>query len=69
MKKLKIYEEKGEFVFERINEFDHSTKCFFATKEGLTEYVESFKEAQDMSEYKIEVDAALWSAVITELQK
>ena len=65
MKKLKIYMEQGEFVLERINQFDHATKRKFISEKGLIEALESYP---DLSEYEIETDASLWAIVINAVQ-
>lgn len=51
MKKLKIYKEKGEFVIERVNQFDTSFKRFYLTEEGLIEGLDAFRPV--LHEYNI----------------
>ena len=57
--------EQGEFVLERINQFDHATKRHFISEQGLIEALESYP---DLSEYEIETDASLWAIVINAVQ-
>lgn len=57
MKKLKIYKESGEFIIERINEFNHATKRFFITEEGLLEGLQAYQSV--ISDYFIEVSENL----------
>lgn len=52
MKKLFVYMENKEFVIERVNEFNHSTKRFFITENGLFEGLEVYKPI--ISEYEIQ---------------
>jgi hypothetical protein len=53
MKKLKIYKENGEFVLERINQFDHATKRFFITENGLLEALDQYHLV--MHEYELSI--------------
>lgn len=62
MKKLKIYKESGEFVIERVNEFDHATKRFFITKEGLLEGLQAYESV--LADYDLVVDTDLFATVI-----
>ncbi|MED1712010.1 hypothetical protein P4V29_33880 [Bacillus thuringiensis] len=62
MKKLRIYKENGEFVIERVNQFDHATKRFFLSEEGLKEGLQAYKDVMD--EYELEVSEELWAFVI-----
>lgn len=62
MKKLLIYKENGEFVIERINEFNHAFKRKFITENGLLEGLQSYKEM--MMEYDIQVSDELSSVVM-----
>jgi len=65
VKTLKIYKENGEFVIEKINQFNHSTKRYFVTEEGLKEGLESYIPV--MSEYEIEAVDDVWAIVINHL--
>lgn len=62
MKKLRIYKENGEFVIERVNQFDHATKRFFISEEGLKEGLQAYQPVMD--EYELEVSDDLWAFVI-----
>ena len=62
MKKLQIYKENGEFVIERVNEFNHAFKRNFISEQGLLEGVQSYQPVID--EYELEVSDELWSLVI-----
>lgn len=61
MKKLKIYKENGEFVIERVNQFNHATKRLFISEEGLKEGLQSYQMVID--EYELEVSEELWALV------
>lgn len=65
MKRLKIHEQEGEFVIERINQFDHATKRHFISEQGLIEALQSYP---DLEEYEIETDASLWAVIINALK-
>ncbi|WP_017473867.1 hypothetical protein [Amphibacillus jilinensis] len=44
MAKLIIYRDKqGDYILERVNQFDHSTRHCFATVEGLKDRLEYYK--------------------------
>lgn len=62
MKQLKIFKESGEYVIERVNEFNHSTKRFFITEEGLLEGLQAYQPV--ISEYDVQVSEELWGTVI-----
>lgn len=67
MKKLLIYKdnkesENGEFVIERVNEFNHSTKRFFISEQGLFEGLKEYRTV--MGEYELEVSEDLWGETI-----
>ncbi|HDJ1468225.1 TPA: hypothetical protein PPO51_004038 [Clostridioides difficile] len=62
MKKLLIYKENGEFVIERVNEFNHAFKRNFISEQGLLEGLQSYQQVID--EYELEVSDELWSLVI-----
>lgn len=63
MKKLQIYKENGEFVFERVNQFNDTTKrSFFISEEGLKEGLQAYQPV--ISEYELEVSEDLWAFVI-----
>lgn len=62
MKKLQIYKENGEFVIERVNEFNHAFKRNFISEQGLLEGLQSYQPVID--EYELEVSDELWSLVI-----
>lgn len=66
MKKLKIYQENGEFVIERVNEFNHATKRLFVTEIGLFEGLQAYKDV--MADYELEVSDDLWGKVINFLK-
>src|SRR5690606_18243294 len=59
---LLVYMENGEFVIERVNEFNHATKRFFITENGLLEGLQAYRDVLD--EYELEVSDSLWSKVI-----
>jgi hypothetical protein len=65
MKKLRIYQENGEYVIERVNEFNHATKRFFITEEGLKEGLDAYRPVMD--EYQIEASDDLRALVINHL--
>lgn len=54
MKKLKIYKENDSFVLERINQFDHATKRFFITENGLLEAFDQYQHV--MEEYELVIE-------------
>ena len=57
-KTLRIYKKNGEYVIEKINEFNHSTKRFFITVAGLLEALDVY--ANDTIEaYYLEVSEDL----------
>jgi hypothetical protein len=66
VKKLRVYMENGEYVIERVNEFNHATKRFFITEEGLKEGLDAYEPV--IAEYELEVAEALWALVINHLQ-
>jgi hypothetical protein len=68
MKKLRIYKDYNEFVIERINEFNHSTKRCFITENGLKEGLEAYSQ-DDLSQYDIQVSPELWAMVLNQLQR
>ena len=65
MKTLKIYMDNGEYVVEKVTEFDHSRRNFFATENGLKECLNAYKPVLD--EYELEVSADLWAMVINHI--
>lgn len=67
MKTLKVYRENGEFVIERVNEFNHATKRFFITEQGLKEGIDAYLPV--ISEYEIEASEDVWALVINHLNK
>lgn len=67
MKTLKVYKENGEYVIERVNEFNHATKRYFITEEGLKEGLDAYLPV--ISEYEIEISDDLWALVINHLNK
>lgn len=67
MKKLLIYKENGEFVIERVNEFNHATKRYFVSEGGLKEGLDAYLPVID--EYQIEADEDVWALVINHLSK
>jgi len=62
MKKLLIYKENGEFVIERVNEFNHAFKRNFISEQGLLEGLQSYQPVID--EHELEVSDELWSLVL-----
>lgn len=62
MKKLVLFMENGEFVIERVNEFNHATKRYFITEEGFLEGLQAYHPVMD--EYTLEVSDELWALVI-----
>ena len=69
MKKLLIYKEDDEFVFNRVNEFGTSFKSQFKTIEGLLERLEIYQRMNKLDEYQLDVSKELWSQVINFLNK
>ncbi|RDU34712.1 hypothetical protein DRW41_22060 [Neobacillus piezotolerans] len=67
VKKLKVYKKDGEFVIERINEFNHSWKKSFVTEEGLKAGLDSYRPVMD--EYEIEAADGLFALVANHLNK
>lgn len=67
MKTLKVYKENGEFVIERMDEFNHSIKSNFITEEGLKEGLDAYDTVID--EYDVQVSKDLWTLVIKHLNK
>jgi hypothetical protein len=65
-KTLKIYKENGEFVIERVNEFNHATKRFFITEEGLKEGLDPYV-MDGLNAYRLEVSEELWALVVNYL--
>ncbi|MEH7417623.1 hypothetical protein V7266_20350 [Neobacillus drentensis] len=61
-KKLKIYKENGEFVIERINEFNHAIKRFFVTQDGLFEGLKAY--GTGITDFQLDVSEELWATVI-----
>jgi len=62
MKKLLVYMENDEFVIEKVNEFNHATKRFFVTENGLLEGIKAYKPV--LSDYDFQVSDELWAKVI-----
>jgi hypothetical protein len=62
MKKILVYMENGEFVIERVNEFNHATKRYFISENGLFEGLQAYKDV--IEEYELEVSEDLWAKVI-----
>lgn len=67
MKTLKIYKQNDEFVIERVNEFNHATKRFFITEEGLKEGLDSYRLV--MEQYEIEASEDVRTLVINHLNR
>lgn len=67
MKTLKIYKQNDEFVIERVNEFNHATKRFFITEEGLKEGLDAYRLV--IEQYEIEASEDVWALVINHLNK
>lgn len=67
MKTLKIYKENGEFVIEHVNSFNHATKRYFITENGLKEGLDAYKPVMD--EYEIKASEDVWALVINHLNK
>lgn len=63
MKTKKIYKDKDEFVIQRVNQFNHSTKRIFINEQGLIEGLEAYSQF-DLSQYDIQVSPELWATVI-----
>lgn len=53
MKRLKIYKDEGEFVIERINEFNHATKRRFISEQGLLEGLDAYS-SDELSKYELQ---------------
>lgn len=64
-KTLKVYKENGEFVIERVNGFNHATKRYFITEEGLKEGLDAYNFVID--DYEIEASKEVWALVINYL--
>lgn len=62
MKKLKIYKQDNEFVVERVNEFNHTSKHFFSSELGLFEYLDANRHLFELHE--LEVNTELWTTVV-----
>lgn len=62
MKKLYVYKESGKFVIERINQFDHATKRYFSSEEGLFEGLQDYMDV--LHDYNLDVSEELWIRVI-----
>lgn len=60
-KTLKIYKEDGDFVIERVNQFNHATKRYFMSEDGLREGLNAYW--LDMDDYKLEVNEDLQTLV------
>ncbi|UTV31694.1 hypothetical protein [Bacillus altitudinis] len=67
MKTLKVYKENGEFVIERVNEFNHAFKRFYITEDGLKEGLDAYQPF--IHEYRLEVSQDLWALDINHLNK
>jgi hypothetical protein len=67
VKKLKIYKHNGEYVIERVNQFNHSTKRFFITEVGLIEGIEAYMPV--IGEYEIELSEDLLEVVKGQLAR
>lgn len=68
--KLRIYEEKNQFVIERINQFNHSSKQFFDTDEEVKEALTHYVTSSELEKYDIEIeDNKIWSLVVNHLTK
>lgn len=67
MKTLKVYKENDEFVIERVNEFNHATKRYFITEDGLKEGLDSYQSV--IHEYRLEEAQDLWALDINHLNK
>jgi hypothetical protein len=57
-KTLRIYKKNDEFVLERVNEFNHSTKRFFITEAGLLEALDGYA-ADKLEAYRLDVSENL----------
>ena len=53
--------EDAEYVIERVNEFNHATKRYFITEDGLKEGLDAYKPV--LVEYEIEVSDNLRTLV------
>lgn len=62
MKKLRVYKENGEFVIERVNEFNHAFKRSFMSENGLFEGLSVYKDT--LENYELEVSEELWAVVV-----
>ncbi|WP_329812606.1 hypothetical protein, partial [Streptomyces sp. GSL17-113] len=67
MKKLHVYKENEEFVIERINQFDHATKRYFSSEEGLFEGLHNYMDV--LHDYQLDVSEELWTTVIPFLSR
>jgi hypothetical protein len=65
MKKLLIYMEDGDFVIERVNEFNHAFKRSFISEQGFLEGLMSYLPVID--EYEMRVSEDLLSLVVYSL--
>jgi hypothetical protein len=62
MKTLKVYKKNGEFVIERVNEFNHAFKRFYVTEDGLREGLDTYQLV--IHEYSLEVSQDLYEVVL-----
>lgn len=67
LKKINIYTENTEFVLEHINSFNHATKRYYLTEDGLKENLQSYIPV--LEQYEIDVSDDLWPTVITFLNR
>lgn len=64
---LKIYKEDGDFVVERVNQFNWATKRSFMSEDGLREGLNAYWLVMD--EYKLDVSEELQALVSDLLNK
>lgn len=62
MKKLRFYKENGEFVIERVNEFNHATKRYSISEEGFKEGLMAYK--RDIDDYVLEISKEIYKFVV-----
>ena len=54
--------KSGEYVIERVNEFNHATMRFFITEKGLFEGLQVYQEV--IEQYNLHISEELWAKVI-----
>ncbi|MRN07813.1 hypothetical protein EAI26_10725 [Lactobacillus sp. 0.1XD8-4] len=63
MKKLLIYKQKSHFIIERVNQFNHATKRYFISEQGLKEGLLAYHRNNELDQYELEVSEDLFALV------